>query len=292
MTDRAYQVKQNAKIQQQALALRGKVTYLPTSRRRPAQQAKVNRRAAAGAARPGRPRPRAASNWTARRPRMGVLGGERQARVSRSYLKITATPVGAGARIRAMSRQQPDSALDNLEIAAGNGLLHRRAFLTGGAALAAAITGYTLSDTAAAQQLTDAPWSTRPGIPIPEYATPSAFEKPVVRTLSNPRVSRARSTRAPAPPAERHVHAQRPALRDLARRRARHRPGAASPRDSRPRETAARVHARCPRPLPDGVADGICRVRWQQRAALFEPAGCRPASRRCTASCRAPSGRA
>ena len=89
-------------------------------------------------------------------------------------------------------------ALDNLEIAAGNGLLHRRAFLTSGAALAAAMTGYTLSETASAQQrapgertessgLTDAPWSTKPGIPIPEYATPSSYEKHVVRTLSNPK---------------------------------------------------------------------------------------------------------
>jgi sulfane dehydrogenase subunit SoxC len=86
-----------------------------------------------------------------------------------------------------MSHHQPRPALNDLEIAADNGLLHRRAFLTSGAALAAAITGYTLSDTAAAQQLTDAPWSTKPGVPIPEYATPSSFEKHVVRTLTNPR---------------------------------------------------------------------------------------------------------
>src|SRR5689334_11683397 len=86
-----------------------------------------------------------------------------------------------------MPHQHPRPELANLEFAAGNGLLHRRAFLTSGAALAAAITGYTLSDTAAAQQLTDAPWSTKPGIPIPEYATPSSFEKHVVRTLTNPR---------------------------------------------------------------------------------------------------------
>ena len=56
--------------------------------------------------------------------------------------------------------------LEHLEVAAANSLYDRRAFLAGGAALAAAITGYALSDTAAAQQLTDAPWSTRPGIPI------------------------------------------------------------------------------------------------------------------------------
>src|SRR6476659_3706427 len=86
-----------------------------------------------------------------------------------------------------MAHQQPRPALDHLEIAAGNGLLHRRAFLTSGATLAAAMTGYTLSDTAAAQQLTDAPWSTKAGIAIPAYATPSSFEKHVVRTLTNPR---------------------------------------------------------------------------------------------------------
>src|SRR5256714_10780361 len=86
-----------------------------------------------------------------------------------------------------MSPPQPRPALDNLETAAGNGLLHRRAFLTSGATLAAAITGYALSECVAAQQLTDAPWSTKPGIPIPEYATPSSFEKHVVRTLTNPR---------------------------------------------------------------------------------------------------------
>src|SRR6266850_1314961 len=86
-----------------------------------------------------------------------------------------------------MSAHRSTRDLERLEIAAGNGLYDRRAFLTGGAALAAAMTGYALSDTAAAQQLTDAPWSTKPGIPIPEYATPSAFEKGVVRTLTNPK---------------------------------------------------------------------------------------------------------
>src|SRR5437868_4400886 len=73
------------------------------------------------------------------------------------------------------------------DIVAGNGLLHRRAFLTGGAALAAAFTGYRLSDSVAAQQLADDAWSTKPGIPIPEYGVPSSFEKPVARILSNPK---------------------------------------------------------------------------------------------------------
>ena len=75
----------------------------------------------------------------------------------------------------------------DLPVAAGNGLLHRRAFLAGGGTLAAAFTGYALSDTAAAQQLTDDSWSRGRGALIPEYASPSAFEKGVARTLSNPR---------------------------------------------------------------------------------------------------------
>jgi sulfane dehydrogenase subunit SoxC len=77
--------------------------------------------------------------------------------------------------------------MSSIEVVAGNGLLHRRAFLTGGAAFATAVTGYTLSDTAAAQQLVDQPWSKGRGVAIQEYGTPSPFEKNVVRTLSNPR---------------------------------------------------------------------------------------------------------
>ena len=78
-------------------------------------------------------------------------------------------------------------AMEDLEVVAGNGLLHRRAFLRGGAAFAAAMTGYMLSDSVAAQQLADDPWSTRPGTPIPEYGIPSSFEKNVSRTLTNPK---------------------------------------------------------------------------------------------------------
>src|SRR5205807_8028063 len=76
--------------------------------------------------------------------------------------------------------------LKNLEAVAGNGLLHRRAFLRGGAALAGAMTGYTLVPSASAQQLTDDPWSLAPGVTVPDYGTRSRFEKNVVRTLSNP----------------------------------------------------------------------------------------------------------
>src|SRR5436190_13013117 len=85
------------------------------------------------------------------------------------------------------SRSFSERGRKNVEAAAGNGLLHRRAFLRGGAALAGAMTGYTLVQSASAQQLTDDPWSLAPGATVPDYGTRSRFEKDVVRTLSNPK---------------------------------------------------------------------------------------------------------
>src|ERR1700730_1140021 len=84
-------------------------------------------------------------------------------------------------------RERVKRELKNLEAVAGNGLLHRRALLRGGAALAGAITGYTLVPSASGQQLTDDPWSLAPGVTVPDYGTRSKFEKNVVRTLSNPK---------------------------------------------------------------------------------------------------------
>jgi sulfane dehydrogenase subunit SoxC len=66
--------------------------------------------------------------------------------------------------------------------AAGNGLLDRRAFLRGGAALAAAMTSYA----AKAEPLAEPPWGKEPGELVPPYGAPSKFEKGAVRTLSNP----------------------------------------------------------------------------------------------------------
>ncbi len=72
-------------------------------------------------------------------------------------------------------------------VIAGNGLLDRRAFLSGGAAFAAAMTGYSVVKSAAAEPLVDAPWSRETGAVSPALQTPSRFEKHVVRTLSNPK---------------------------------------------------------------------------------------------------------
>jgi len=77
---------------------------------------------------------------------------------------------------------------EELEVVAGNGLLHRRALLGSGILIAgAAATGVGAALTsAAAEPLKDGPWSLRPGPPIPTYQTPSPFEKDVVRTVDNP----------------------------------------------------------------------------------------------------------
>jgi sulfane dehydrogenase subunit SoxC len=66
---------------------------------------------------------------------------------------------------------------------AGNGLLDRRAFLRG----AAAITGYAVVKPTLAEPLADDAWSRGPGANVPAYGTPSRFEKHVARTLSNPK---------------------------------------------------------------------------------------------------------
>ena len=77
--------------------------------------------------------------------------------------------------------------LDELVVVAGNGLLHRRAFLRGGSALAAGFMGYALARGAAAEPLVDDPWSRETGAVTPALQTPSRFEKNVTRILSNPK---------------------------------------------------------------------------------------------------------
>jgi len=76
--------------------------------------------------------------------------------------------------------------LRDMQPAAANGLFDRRVFFKGGAALAAAMTGYTISRSATGQMLADDPWSTGPGNPIKAYGTPSRHEEGVQLALSNP----------------------------------------------------------------------------------------------------------
>jgi len=97
-----------------------------------------------------------------------------------------------------MTQKSPAHQWQDLELAAGNGLLDRRAFFKGGAAFAAGMTGYTLSEPAAAQQLVDDPWSAAPGAIAGTYNTPSRFESAASMTLTNPNGEpRAQQTRTP-----------------------------------------------------------------------------------------------
>jgi sulfane dehydrogenase subunit SoxC len=74
------------------------------------------------------------------------------------------------------------------DVVAGNGLLHRRALLGRGLALAGAVgTGAGLSTGAAAEPLTEPDWSLFPGGAMPPYQVPSPFEKSVVRLIDNPK---------------------------------------------------------------------------------------------------------
>src|SRR5437899_13021949 len=75
-----------------------------------------------------------------------------------------------------------------VEAVAGNGLLDRRALLGRGVIFAGTMSTGALGSLtgAAAEPLTDDPWSEEPGATIQPYERPSRFEKNVVRTLNNP----------------------------------------------------------------------------------------------------------
>ena len=97
-----------------------------------------------------------------------------------------------------MSQEDSTRRWNDLVPAAGNGLLDRRAFFKGGATFAAAMTGYTLSESAVAQRLVDDPWSAAAGTPTVPYESPSRFESAAVRTMTNPNGEpRAQQSRTP-----------------------------------------------------------------------------------------------
>jgi sulfane dehydrogenase subunit SoxC len=74
----------------------------------------------------------------------------------------------------------------SVDAVAGNGLLDRRALLSGIVLAGAGGTGIAASRVASAAPLTEAPWSLEPGKAIVPYEAPSRFERNVTRTLSNP----------------------------------------------------------------------------------------------------------
>src|SRR5882762_6901025 len=73
----------------------------------------------------------------------------------------------------------------DLDTVAGNGLLHRRLFLTAGAAAAAAVASAALPNPAAADALPVEPWMKVPGSGFVGYGQPSKFESKVARTFAS-----------------------------------------------------------------------------------------------------------
>jgi sulfane dehydrogenase subunit SoxC len=86
-----------------------------------------------------------------------------------------------------MGSKRSRHGLENAPIVAGNGLIDRRALLGRGVLLAGAMGSAGSLTGAAAEPLTDAPWSLEQGAVLPTYQVASRFEKPVARTLSNPK---------------------------------------------------------------------------------------------------------
>src|SRR6478735_4820941 len=73
----------------------------------------------------------------------------------------------------------------DLDTVAGNGLLHRRMFLTAGTAAAAAVAGTAMPDPAPAAGLPVEPWMKLPGAGFAGYGQPSKFESKVARTFAS-----------------------------------------------------------------------------------------------------------
>jgi sulfane dehydrogenase subunit SoxC len=94
-------------------------------------------------------------------------------------------------------RNDNDGNLAKPPIAAGNGLIHRRALLGRGVAFAGTIAGGTATATAA--PLVIEKWSREPGGLIAPYGRPDAREHDIVRTLVNPDGQRMGVTAARTP---------------------------------------------------------------------------------------------
>ena len=72
-----------------------------------------------------------------------------------------------------------------MDLVAGNGLLHRRMFLTAGTAAAAALASSALPNPAAADALPVEPWMQVPGSGFVGYGQPSKYEEKVARTWNS-----------------------------------------------------------------------------------------------------------
>jgi len=151
--------------------------------------------------------------------------------------------------------------LENLEAVAGNGLLHWRALLRGGAALAGAMTGYTLVQSASGQLADDA-WSLVQGATVPDYGVRSASKKCRAHAKQSQRRTAHTARAHTAPFAQRHIHAERPAFRDFTRRRS----------DIDPDKHRLVIHGLVKQPLVFTL-DALARYPMASRMAFVECGG-------------------
>jgi hypothetical protein len=168
---------------------------------------------------------------------------------------------------------------------AANGLLDRRALLGRGALLAGAMTAGAAGSLtgAAAEPLSNGPWSLAPGVPVPPYGQPSKYEAKVVRTLSNPKLEpRTSGARTPHHLLNGTITPNGLAFCRRPRRRDRCGSRSAPLRDPRAGQAADGLDRGRAASLSDGVAHQLPGMRWQQRAALLQGAdpGQRPGAPR------------
>ncbi len=166
----------------------------------------------------------------------------------------------AMALARPRGRQRPDQSPRPL----GQGIAVAGAMTAGAAGT---LTG------AAAEPLKDEPWSLEFGSVLPAAADAVAVRegRRAHAQQSQRRVPQLACAHA-APSAQRHDHAEQPALLDQPLRRARHRSGRAQARHPRHGAPAARIHARDAVALSAGDAHGVRRMRRQFGADVFQRA--------------------
>ena len=160
-----------------------------------------------------------------------------------------------------MSQRPKDDA--SLEAVAGNGLLHRRLFLTQGAALLGGA-GLLSARPSAAETLEVPAWMKAPGTHMSAYGQPSKYESDVQRVVGGtPNVVGNGVSFTPhhrlhgtITPNSLHFERHHSGVPDID-------PDAASVADSRRRAAAADVHGRRAAALPDRHADPVSRVRGQ-----------------------------
>jgi hypothetical protein len=166
-----------------------------------------------------------------------------------------------------------DRRFDEVRKAAANGLLDRRAFLSGstGALATGAFMAFAPGKAGAAGPPETPAEMKVSGAPLSAYGSPATFEREVARTLirSQPGTTGAGASRSPLEALEGRHHAERATLRASPQRRARDRSGAAPAPDPRNGRAHADLLDGVAAALPDGVPHPLPGVLRQQRGDVW-----------------------